>query len=209
MRHPASSFISFQRVQCCSKYFGLDNPWLHKLEWGNWSWSPYYLGHWTSFSLCKTGCIYITCANYLHEIFTRIKIYKGTHIFMRSRPTMIKKETIRQKRKYPCKILNGVPIKVRSQDLFQKKILSHANLYLCGRIAALPKSRTNPFRDFAGKRDLACSRMAMNYVIRPRSLNHIQSWYEGTILAEDRPGLPLSSQTLSRIPVSHGDSTAN
>ena len=51
--------------------------------------------------------------------------------------------------------------------------------------------------------------MAMNYVIRPRSLNHIQSWYEGTILAEDRPGLPLSSQTLSRILSRIGDSTAN
>jgi transposase len=49
----------------------------------------------------------------------------------------------------------------------------------------------------------------MNYVINPRALTHIQSWYEGTILAEDHPGLPLSSQSLSRILSRIGDSTAN
>ena len=49
----------------------------------------------------------------------------------------------------------------------------------------------------------------MNYATRPRALTHIQSWYEGTVISEDHPDLPLSSQSLSRMLSRIGESTVN
>jgi transposase len=142
--------------------------------------------------------------------FTRIKVINGQEYLYEITPYYDKeKKQIRQKSKYLGKNLNGVPVKVRSKDQIPKKVLSHGEFIPFRKIAedlnlehilseALPANEILP---------VLC--LAMNYVVRPRALTHIQSWYEGTILIEEHPDLPLSSQSLSRMLSRIGESTAN
>lgn len=142
--------------------------------------------------------------------FTRVKVIKGQEYLYEITPYYDKdKKQIRQKSKYLGKNLNGVPVKVRSKDQIPKKVLSSGEFLPLRKIAqdlhleqilseTLPENEIWPVLI-----------LAMNYVVRPRALTHIQSWYEGTILAEDYPGQPLSSQSLSRILSLIGESAAN
>ena len=142
--------------------------------------------------------------------FTRIKIINNKEYLYEITPYYNKeKKQIRQKSKYLGKNLNGVPVKVRSKDLIPKKVLSHGEFIPFRKITddlnlehilseVLPANEIWPVLS-----------LAMNYVVRPRALTHIQSWYEGTILIEDHPDLPLSSQSLSRLLSRIGESTAN
>ena len=150
------------------------------------------------------------CLNTYMKSFTRIKVINGQEYIYEITPYYDKeKKQIRQKSKYLGKNLNGVPVKVRSKDQFPKKVLSHGEFIPLQKIAddlnlehilseILPANEVWPVLS-----------LAMNYVIRPRALNHIQSWYEGTILTENHPDLPLSSQSLSRILSRIGEGTAN
>jgi transposase len=142
--------------------------------------------------------------------FTRVKVIKGKEYLYEITPYYDKdKKQIRQKSKYLGKNLNGVPVKVRSKDQVPRKVLSHGEFIPLRKIAqdlnleqilseTLPENEIWPVLT-----------LAMNYVIHPRALTHIHSWYEGTILTEDHPGLPLSSQSLSRILSRIGESAAN
>jgi transposase len=142
--------------------------------------------------------------------FTRIKVINGQEYLYEITPYYDKeKKQIRQKSKYLGKNLNGVPVKVRSKDHIPKKVLSHGEFIPLRKIAAdlnlehilseaLPANEIWPVLS-----------LAMNYVVRPRALTHIQSWYEGPILTEDHPDLPLSSQSLSRMLSRIGEGTAN
>jgi transposase len=142
--------------------------------------------------------------------FTRIKVINGQEYLYEITPYYDKeKKQIRQKSKYLGKNLNGVPVKVRFKDQVPRKVLSHGEFVPLRKISedlnleqilleTLPENEVWPVLS-----------LAMNYVIRPRALNHIQSWYEGTILAQDHPDLPLSSQSLSRILSRIGEGTTN
>jgi transposase len=142
--------------------------------------------------------------------FTRIKNINGQEYIYEITPYYDKeKKQIRQKSKYLGKNVNGVPVKVRSQDQIPKKVLSHGEFVPLKMITAdleldkilssvLPKKNVWPILT-----------LAMNYATRPRALTHIQSWHEGTILSEEHPDLPLSSQSLSRMLSHIGESTAN
>jgi len=142
--------------------------------------------------------------------FTRVKIINGKEYLYEITPYYDKeKKQIRQKSKYLGKNLNGVPIKVHSKDLFPKNVLSHGEFIPLRKIIDCLNLEQILSEILPANEIWPVLSMAMNYVIRPRSLTHIQSWYEGTILAEDHPDLPLSSQTLSRILSRIGDSTAN
>ena len=95
------------------------------------------------------------------------------------------------KTKYQRKCLSHgefVPLKKIAEDLELEKILSEV----------LPTKEVWPVLT-----------LAMNYATRPRALTHIQSWYEGTVISENHPDLPLSSQSLSRMLSRIGESTAN
>ena len=81
-----------------------------------------------------------------------------------------------------------MPLKTITEELELEKILS----------GVLPSKEVWPILT-----------LAMNYATRPRALTHIQSWYEGTVISEDHPDLPLSSQSLSRMLSRIGESTAN
>jgi len=142
--------------------------------------------------------------------FTRIKKIKGQEYIYEITPYYNKeKKQIRQKSKYLGKNVNGVPVRVRSQGQIPKKVLSHGEFVPFLKIAedlqleeilsdVLPKKEVWPVLT-----------LAMNYVTRPRALTHIQSWYEGTILFENHPKLPLSSQSLSRLLSRIGEGSMN
>jgi len=147
--------------------------------------------------------------NYMKS-FTRVKIIKGNEYLYEITPYYDKeKKQIRQKSKYLGKNFDGVPVKIRSKDKVPKKVLSNGEFLPLLKISkdlsleqilseTLPENEIWP-----------ALILAMSYVIRPRALNHIQSWYEGTILSQDHPDQPLSSQSLSRILGRIGESTAN
>jgi transposase len=142
--------------------------------------------------------------------FIRIKKINGQEYIYEITPYYDKeKKQIRQKSKYLGKNVNGVPVKMRSKDQIPKKVLSHGEFVPLKKIAedldlekilseVLPSNEVWPVLT-----------LAMNYAVRPKALTHIQSWYEGTILSESHPDLPLSSQSLSRMLSRIGESTAN
>jgi transposase len=142
--------------------------------------------------------------------FTRIKVINGQEYLYEITPYYDKeKKQIRQKSKYLGKNLNGFPVKVRSKDQIPRKVLSHGEFVLLRKISEDLNLEQILLETLPANEVWPVLSLAMNYVIRPRALNHIQSWYEGTILAQDHPDLPLSSQSLSRILSRIGEGTAN
>ena len=142
--------------------------------------------------------------------FTRIKKINGQEYLYEITPYYDKeKKQIRQKSKYLGKNVNGVPVKVRSQDQIPKKVLSHGEFVPLKKIVEELKLEKVLSDVLPSKEVWPVLTLAMNYATRPRSLTHIQSWYEGTVISEDHPELPLSSQSLSRMLSRIGEGTAN
>ncbi len=150
------------------------------------------------------------CLNRHMKSFTRIKNIAGHEYLYEITPYYDKeKKQTRQKSKYLGKNVNGVPVKIRSQNKIPKKVLSHGEFLPLKKIA----------EDLHLEKILSCVlhrkevgpilALAMNYATRPRALTHIQSWYECTTMSDDHPDLPLSSQSLSRMLSRIGESTAN
>lgn len=142
--------------------------------------------------------------------FTRIKKINGQEYLYEITPYYDKeKKQIRQRSKYLGKNVNGVPVKVRSQDQIPKKVLSHGEFVPLKKIAEELKLEMVLSEILPGNEVWPILTLAMNYATRPRSLTHIQSWYEGTVMSEDHPDLPLSSQSLSRLLSRIGEGTTN
>jgi transposase len=142
--------------------------------------------------------------------FTRIKKINGQEYIYEITPYYDKeKKQIRQKSKYLGKNVNGVPVKIRSKDQIPKKVLSHGEFVPLKKITEDLELEEILAGVLPSKEVWPVLTLAMNYAIRPRALTHIQSWYEGTILSESHPDLPLSSQSLSRMLSRIGESTAN
>lgn len=142
--------------------------------------------------------------------FNRIKNIKGIEYIYEITPFYDKeKKQIRQKSKYLGKNVNGVPVKVRSINKLPKKVLSHGEIVPLKMIAEDIKLETILSDVLPSKDVWPVLALAMNFAIHPRALSHIQSWFEGTVLSEDHPDLPLSSQSLSRMLSRIGDSTCN
>ena len=150
------------------------------------------------------------CLNTYMKSFTRIKVINGqeylyeiTHYYDKG------KRQIRQKSKYLGKNLNGVFVKVRFKDQVPKKVLSHGEFVPLIKISKDLNLEQILLETLPANEVWPVLSLAMNYVIRPRALNHIQSWHEGTILAQDHPDIPLSSQSLSRILSHIGEGSIN
>ena len=142
--------------------------------------------------------------------FTRIKVINGQEYLYEITPYYDKgKRQIRQKSKYLGKNLNGVPVKVRFKDQVPKKVLSHGEFVPLIKISKDLNLEQILLETLPANEVWPVLSLAMNYVIRPRALNHIQSWHEGTILAQDHPDIPLSSQSLSRILSHIGEGSIN
>lgn len=142
--------------------------------------------------------------------FTRVKKINGQEYLYKITPYYDKeKKQIRQKSKYLGKNVNGVPVKVRSTDQIPKKVLSHGEFIPLLRIADDLELDKTLLSILPSKDVWPVLTLAMNYVTHPKALTHIQSWYEGTVLSEDHPELPLSSQSLSRMLSHIGESSAN
>jgi transposase len=142
--------------------------------------------------------------------FTRIKKINGQEYLYEITPYYDKeKKQIRQKSKYLGKNVNGVPVRVRSQEKIPKKVLSHGEFVPLKKITEELELEKILSDVLPSKEVWPALTLAMNYATRPRALTHIQSWYEGIALSEDHPDLPLSSQSLSRMLSRIGESTAN
>jgi transposase len=150
------------------------------------------------------------CLNTYMKSFTRIKVINGQEYLYEITPYYDKgKRQIRQKSKYLGKNLNGVPVKVRFKDQVPKKVLSHGEFVPLIKISKDLNLEQILLETLPANEVWPVLSLAMNYVIRPRALNHIQSWHEGTILAQDHPDIPLSSQSLSRILSHIGEGSIN
>jgi transposase len=144
------------------------------------------------------------------EPFDRIKMINGHEYIYKITPYYDKeKKKIRQKSKYRGKNVDGVPVKVRSQNQIPKHVLSYGEFIPLLKISEdlelenilssiLPESDAWPILT-----------LTMNYAIHPKALTHVQSWYEGTILSDTHPDLPLSSQSLSRLLNHIGEASVN
>ena len=142
--------------------------------------------------------------------FIRVKKINGREYLYEITPYYDKaKKQIRQKSKYLGKNVNGVPIRVRSQDQIPKKVLSHGEFIPLLKIVGDLELEKILSDVLPNKEVWPVLILAMNYVTHPRALTHIQSWYEGTAFCEDHPELPLSSQSLSRMLSRIGEDTAN
>ena len=150
------------------------------------------------------------CLNNYMKSFVRVKKIHGQEYLYEITPYYDKeKKQIRQKSKYLGKNVNGVPVKVRSHDQAPKKVLSHGEFIPLLKITGDLELEQVLSGVLPSKEVWPVLTLAMNYVTRPRALTHIQSWYEGTVLSEDHPELPLSSQSLSRLLSHIGEGSMN
>lgn len=140
--------------------------------------------------------------------FTRIKKING-HEYLYEITPYYDRETkkIKQKSKYLGKFVDGVAQKVHSKPIASKRILSGGEFKPLLKITEDLKIDASLQEILDEKQVWILLTLAMNYVVRPRSLCHIESWYEGTILSEDHPSLPLSSQSLSNFLGQIGETT--
>jgi transposase len=139
--------------------------------------------------------------------FTRVKVIKGQEYLYEVTPYRDEENKLRQKVKYLGKNVNGVPVKVRSQQQPPKRVLSYGEFLPLQHITHELQLDFHLDKLFSPAQTWSLLTMAMSQVIRPRALNHINSWYEGTILSEDHPDLPLSSQSISNLLAKIGETT--
>jgi transposase len=150
------------------------------------------------------------CLNTYMKSFTRIKKINGIEYIYEISPFYDKeKKQIRQKSKYLGKNVNGVPVRVRSQGKIPKKVLSHGEFVPLLKITEDLELERILSGILPAKDVWPILTLAMNYAARPKALAHIQSWYEGTVLSDNHPDLPLSSQSLSRLLSRIGEGSAN
>lgn len=146
--------------------------------------------------------------------FTRIKKIKGQEYLYEITPYYDPKtKTVKQKSKYLGKNVNGTPIKIRSQTTplisTPKKVLSHGEYLPLLKIINDLDLESILQKTLPLQHVWTALTIAMNYLIKPLSSSHIKSWYEGTLLSETHPDLPLSSQSISKLFDLIGNSTAH
>lgn len=141
--------------------------------------------------------------------FTRVKVIKGQEYLYEVTPYRDKDNKLRQKVKYLGKNVNGVAVRVRSQQLLPKRVLSYGEFLPLKQI--IQDLQLEPYlaKLFTPTQTWSLLTMAMSQVIRPRALSHIKSWYEGTVLSEDHRDLPLSSQSISNLLSTIGETTVH
>jgi transposase len=141
--------------------------------------------------------------------FTRVKVIKGQEYVYEVTPYRDKDNKLRQKVKYLGKNVNGVAVRVRSQQLLPKRVLSYGEFLPLKQI--IQDLQLEPYltKLFTPTQTWSLLTMAMSQVIRPRALSHIKSWYEGTVLSEDHRDLPLSSQSISNLLSTIGETTVH
>ena len=136
--------------------------------------------------------------------FTRIKKIKGKEYIYEITPYYDPEtKTIKQRSKYLGKNVTGKPLKVRSQTAplisTPKKILSYGEHLPLIKIINDLELENLLSRVLPREHVWTALTIAMNYILKPLASSHIQSWYEGTILSETHPNLPISSQSISKL----------
>jgi len=110
----------------------------------------------------------------------------------------------RQHSRYLGKAVDGKPVKVREIAGTPKMALSYGEFLPCFS-AGEEYDLEHRLGVYLSEQEVqAVLALAYNRVIRPLAMHHIASWYQGTVLAEKYPHLPLSSQSLSNLLVKVG-----
>lgn len=132
--------------------------------------------------------------------FTRVKKIHGQDYLYEITPyydPATKK--IKQKSRYLGKNVNGTPVKILSQGAPPKKILSYGEFLLLSKIVKELNLDRTLQELFSERETQSILAIAFNHLVHPRAIMHIQRWYEGTVLSDQHPDLPLSSQSLSML----------
>ena len=132
--------------------------------------------------------------------FTRVKKIHGQDYLYEITPSYDPTtKKIKQKSRYLGKNVNGIAVKVLSQGAPPKKILSYGEFLPLNKIL-IDLNLEHTLRElFSEKETWSILAIAFNHLVHPRAIVHIQSWYDGTVLSDQHPDLPLSSQSLSNL----------
>jgi len=130
--------------------------------------------------------------------FTRVKKINGISYLYEITPYYDPEtKRNRQHSRYLGKLVEGEPVRVRSSlprsTCSYGEFIPLLNVLREQRIEEILAVHM-PEKD-AG----ALVILALNHVVRPLALYHIQSWYEGSILSRIYPGALLSSRSLSKL----------
>jgi transposase len=132
--------------------------------------------------------------------FTRIKKIHGLDYLYEITPYYDPEtKKIKQRSRYLGKNINGTAVKVFSQGVIPKKILSYGEFMLLNKIVEDLNLEQIISGLLSEKETWSILTIAFNHLVHPRAMTQIQSWYEGTSLSNQHPNLPLSSQSLSNL----------
>ena len=110
----------------------------------------------------------------------------------------------RQHSRYLGKAVDGKPVKVREISGTPKMALNYGELLPCFSAGEEYELEHRLGRYLSKEEIQVVLTLAYNRAIRPLAMHHIASWYQGTVLSEKYPNLPLSSQYLSNLLVKVG-----
>ena len=110
----------------------------------------------------------------------------------------------RQHSRYLGKAVDGKPIKVREIAGTPKMALSYGEFLPCFAAGEEYDLERRLGRYLSKEEVQAVLTLTYNRVLRALAMNHIASWYQGTIISAKYPDIPLSSQYLSNLLVKVG-----
>lgn len=141
----------------------------------------------------------------------RIKVKNGIEYWYEETPYYDKeKKQIRHKSKYLGRNVDGQPVRMRSapdeiKEKTKKKPVAVKSSFDYGSIFVLQAimDELNLDRHLSSLLSPSEASMvralAFNRIIRPTSMNNVDSWYEGTSLALESPQINLTSQRISEL----------
>lgn len=130
--------------------------------------------------------------------FVRTKVINGVEYLYEITPYYDPKtKKTKQKSKYLGKKVGGKPVRVRQK--LPKMSYNYGEF-----VPLLPIIQGLRMEEILGsflpeKDAKALLALALNRVVRPLAMSHIESWYDGTVLSRMYGELPLSSQSLSNL----------
>ncbi|MDI6719125.1 MAG: IS1634 family transposase [Methanomicrobiales archaeon] len=142
----------------------------------------------------------------------RIKQINGKEYWYEDTPYYDpEKKQIRQKSRYLGKNINGSPVKVRSEPVpgiasVPKAAYTHGNLLPLHQI--VQELRMDEYLgDLATEEEKeTILALAIHRILRPSAMHLVAAWYEENSLSLDHPDLPLSSQQISDLLSTLGES---
>ena len=140
------------------------------------------------------------------KLFTRMKRINGKEYFYEITPYYDPQtKKTRHKSRYLGKNIDGKPKRIR--QTIPQNIYSYGEFTPLTQIVEELHIKENLTTHLGEQQAKTLLTIAMNKILRPMALHQIKPWYETTCLAKHYGELPLSSQSLSNILATVGDSS--